>query len=270
LLQAFRCDVPVQILIRAAALFDIDENRTRVALHRLRTKGLIESRERGTYHVNPRSAVYAEAFGWRTALARLQPWDGHWIAVHTAPLPRADKTIARRRDRATRMVGLRELVPGLLVRPDNLQGGVEAARERLTALGLEEEAAIFRVDALGPHERVARGLWDSLLLDLRYREHLDRLNQLSDAFSTIAPEEAARQAWIVGGRAVLDIVLDPLLPEPLVDPALRDRFVSRMAAFDDQARETWGRVLGTELTLRQAPNACDTAPEAYPSDPAEL
>jgi phenylacetic acid degradation operon negative regulatory protein len=226
-----------------------------VALHRLRTKGLIESHERGTYRVNASSAVFAEAYGWRTVLKRLRPWDGRWIGVHTGPLPRADKTVARRRDRATRMGGLRELEPGLLLRPDNLLGGVDATRARLVALGLEPEAAVFRLDSLGPHERVARGMWDELDLDRRYREHTERLNRLAAGFSSMPPEEAARQAFIVGGRAVQDIVLDPLLPEPLVDPALREHFVRTMAALDDQARVTWGHVLGTELTLRQAPNA---------------
>ncbi|MEQ1566997.1 MAG: PaaX family transcriptional regulator C-terminal domain-containing protein [Myxococcota bacterium] len=255
LLQAFRCDVPVQILIRAASLFDIDENRTRVALHRLRAKGLIESHERGSYRVNPNSIVYVEAFGWRNALQRIRPWDGHWIGVHTAPLPRADKTIARRRDRATEMVGMRELAQGLLVRPDNLVGGVDAARTRLVTLGLEPEAVVFRLDSLGPHDEPARKLWDDLDLDRRYREHVARLDALSERFAAMTVDEAARQSFLIGGRAVQDIVLDPLLPEPLVDAALRDRFIRTMAAFDDRARDAWGRTLGTELTLRQAPNA---------------
>jgi phenylacetic acid degradation operon negative regulatory protein len=243
------------MLIRAAALFDIDENRTRVALHRLRTKGLIESHERGTYRVNPANPVSAEAWGWRSVLDRLRPWEGHWVGVHTAPLPRADKTVARRRDRATRMVGLRELVPGLLVRPDNLIGGVDATRERLVLLGLEPEAVVFRLDQLGPHEAAAAALWDDLALDRRYREHVERLAQLSDGFVHLPVEEIARQTFVIGGRAVQDIVLDPLLPEPLVDPRLREHFVSTMSAFDDRAREAWGTVLGTGLTLRQAPNS---------------
>lgn len=253
LLQAFASDVPVQILIRAAGLFEIDENRTRVALHRLRTKGLIDSHERGTYRVAGISAVNAEASGWRNALGRLRPWSGEWIGVHTAPLPRADKTVARRRDRATRIVGLRELQPGLLVRPDNLGGGVEATRRRLAALGLESEAAVFRLDSLGPLDAVARSLWDDLTLDARYREHIDRLEDVTVRLKSQSVDEAARQTFIVGGRAIQDIVMDPLLPEPLVDPGLRERFVRTMSTFDELGRETWSRALGTDLTLWQAP-----------------
>lgn len=268
LLQAFAVDVPVQILIRAAALFEIDENRTRVALHRLRTKGLIDSHERGTYRAAGISALNTEASTWRSALGRLRPWTGEWVGVHTAPLPRADKTVARRRDRATRIVGLRELQPGLLVRPDNLDGGVEATRRRLSALGLETEAAVFRLDSLGPLDAVARTLWNDLMLDRRYREHIAQLEQVSRVVRTLPTDEASRQLFIAGGRAIQDIVMDPLLPEPLVDPALRDRFVGTMALFDDLGRETWSRVLGTDLTLRQAPTVWGPGTQPVTNDPS--
>lgn len=254
LLNAFACDVPVQVLIHAATLFDIDENRTRVALHRLRSKGLVDSQLRGTYRITGDSAIVNETSAWRFALDRLVPWDGGWIGVHTAALPRADKTIARRRDRATDIVGLRELSTGLLVRPDNLAGGIDPIRDRLAALGVEPEAVVFRIDALGAkHEAQARSLWSGLRLDARYREHMERLAEVTALIPSLSVDEAARQTFIVGGRAVHDIVLDPLLPPPLVDPTLRERFVDAMQRFDDLGREMWSRVLQTELALRQAP-----------------
>lgn len=254
LLRAFACDVQVQMLIKAGGLFDIDENRTRVALHRLRAKGMIESRVRGTYCVSD-TAITSETQGWRTVLDRVMAWEGRWIGVHTGHLPRADKTVARRRDKATSMVGLRELEPGLLVRPDNLVGGVRHARARLAALGLEPEAVVTVLEDLGPHEVKACGLWDELRLDAQYREGIARIRQTTEALPTLPLEEAARQVFLVGGQAIHNIVLDPLLPAPLVDPDLRQRFVRAMMDFDDLGREVWGRVLETELTLRQAPAA---------------
>ncbi|MBX2800034.1 MAG: hypothetical protein KTR31_20310 [Myxococcales bacterium] len=271
LLQAFDCDVPVQVLIRAASLFEIDENRTRVALHRLRSKGLVLSRERGSYHIAPGApmsdpeveeevddggepTLRAPGRGtWQHVLERLLPWDGRWIAVHTAPLPRADKTIARRRDRATQLVGLRELQSGLLVRPHNLAGGIDGFRERLVDLGLEATAPVFDIGSLGPHDDVARTLWDGLHLDDRYRRHIDRLTRLTLQVRTMPVEEAARQAFVAGGEAVRDIVTDPLLPPPLVDPALREAFVETMTTFDDVGRDLWSRVLDTDLPLLMAP-----------------
>jgi phenylacetic acid degradation operon negative regulatory protein len=257
LLRAFACDVQVQLLIRAGALFDIDENRTRVALHRLRTKGLIESRVRGTYCVVD-TAIQSEHYGWRHALSRVTAWGGRWLGVHTGHLPRADKTIARRRDKATSLLGLRELAPGLLVRPDNLLGGVSAARARLHALGLEPEAPVMVLSDLGQHEQKAHTLWDDMRLNALYQDYIRQIQQITEAIPRWPVEEAARQVFVVGGRALHDIVLDPLLPAPLVDPDLRQRFVQSMIAFDDLARVVWSKALETELTLRQAPAA---APE---------
>lgn len=253
LLQAFRCDVPVQVLIRAANLFDIDENRTRVALHRLRSKGIVVSKERGTYHIAGVEAYNAQTASWQRVLDRLRPWEGTWIGVHTAHLPRADKTIARRRDRATALVGLRELQPSLLVRPENLAGGVDEVRVRLRDLGLEDDAPVFSVSNLGPHEPLARSLWDHLQLNARYRRHTDRLTRLTLTVRSLHPEEAARQAFTVGGEAVRDILFDPLLPAPLVDPAVREAFVETMSAFDHVGRELWSNVLDTDLPLQMAP-----------------
>lgn len=252
MLQAFACDVPVQVLLRAASVFEIDENRTRVALHRLRAAGHIESLERGTYRVVDDPT--APTVGWRRVLDALVPWEGRWIGVHTAHLPRGDKTVARRRDRATRRLGLRPLSDGLLVRPDNLAGGIEGLRARAVRLGLEPEALVFRVDQLLPDdESRARALWSDLALDRAYRAHTEALTRATIDVGRMPPAAGARLAFQLGGRAVADIAIDPLLPEGLVDPALREAFVETMLAFDDVARDVWSRLLETDLLLRTSP-----------------
>jgi phenylacetic acid degradation operon negative regulatory protein len=252
MLQAFACDVPVQVLLRAAAVFDIDENRTRVALHRLRAAGQVDSLERGAYRVVGEPA--AATAGWRRVLDALVPWEGRWIGVHTAHLPRGDKTVARRRDRATLRLGLRPLSEGLLVRPDNLQGGLGALRDRAARLGLEPDAPLFRMDQLLPEtEARARGLWADLHLDRTYRTHTAALTRATMELGRMEPAPAARLAFQLGGRAVADIVTDPLLPEGLVDPSLREAFVETMLAFDDVARDVWSKLLGTNLLLRTSP-----------------
>jgi phenylacetic acid degradation operon negative regulatory protein len=253
MLQAFACDVPVQVLLRAAAVFDIDENRTRVALHRLRSAGVVDSHERGTYRAVGDPAV-APSVGWRRVLDRLVPWEGRWAVVHTAHLPRGDKTVARRRDRATRLLGLRPLSEGLLVRPDNLLGGIEALRARLLQLGLEPDAPVFRADQLLPDDVArARRLWDDLGLDRVYRAHTEALTRATLELVRLPPANAARLAFQLGGKAVHDIVVDPLLPEGLVDPGLREAFVETMLAFDDVGRDVWSKLLGTDLLLRTSP-----------------
>jgi phenylacetic acid degradation operon negative regulatory protein len=257
MLQAFACDVPVQVLLRAAAVFDIDENRTRVALHRLRSAGLADSHERGTYRAFGVGEPGLDgSVGWRRVLERLVPWEGRWVGVHTAHLPRGDKTVARRRDRATRLVGLRELSPGLLVRPDNLVGGVATLRDRLVRLGLEADSPIFRIDELRPEDEArARSLWADLELDRTYRTQTEALTRATLELGRLPAPVGARVAFQLGGRAVHDIAVDPLLPEGLVDPGLREAFVETMLAFDDVGRDVWSRLLDTDLVLRSSPTS---------------
>ncbi len=251
ILQAFGSPVPVKTLIRAADLFDFDENRVRVALHRLRAKGLVVSEERGSYEVGPAArAVAKQVGGWRRQLDRLVPWQGAWMGAHTAHLPRADKTTARRRDRALSLLGFRELESGLAVRPDNLLGSVDDARERLVALGLETEAPVFRLDDLGRHNEPARALWHADGLDDRYRSHTRRLTEATLQLRSMTTRDGARMAFEVGDDAVRDIAADPLLPAPIVDPALRQRFLQTMLAFDDVSRGLWSEVLETNLLLQ--------------------
>jgi len=52
-------------------------------------------------------------------LQRVCEWNGAWIAVHSGPLGRSDRSASRARERALALVGLRELDRGLFLRPDN-------------------------------------------------------------------------------------------------------------------------------------------------------
>src|SRR5581483_5651485 len=98
----------------ACDLFGIRENAARVTLARLATSGLIENAGRGSYRLTPRASGFAsEIASWRDAEKRLRKWTGQYVAVHSGALPRADRSALRRRDRALRLLGLRELEAGL-------------------------------------------------------------------------------------------------------------------------------------------------------------
>src|SRR5262249_12440984 len=129
--------MPVRALVAAGELFAIRENSVRVALARLLAGGLIERDERGAYRLGPRAQGVSRQVGsWRDLDARLRPWDGGWIGVHTAGLRGAARSQLRRQRRALDWLGFRELCAGLALRPDNLADGVAGVRERLGALGL--------------------------------------------------------------------------------------------------------------------------------------
>src|SRR5580765_171872 len=143
--------MPVRALVAAGDLFAISENSVRVALARLLADGLIERDERGAYRLGPRAqTVSHQVASWRSLDARLRPWDGGWIGVHTAGLARASRSIVRRRVRALDWLGFRELRAGLSLRPDNLVEGVPGTRERLQALGLDPATPVFALRDVDP------------------------------------------------------------------------------------------------------------------------
>jgi len=234
--------MPVGALVEAAALFGIQENALRVALARLRAAGQVERDERGRYRLGTAAQpIDRRVTSWRRAAERVRPWDGGWLGVHTAGLaPRPSERQLRRRGRALRFLGFETLVPGLALRPDNLRGGVASVREELHALGLEAGALVFELGALDPAtEARARGLWDVAALCAGYRQSLADLAASERRLQVASEADAMVESFLLGGRVLRQLVLDPLLPEPVVPTAERDALVEAMRRYDRLGRACW-------------------------------
>jgi phenylacetic acid degradation operon negative regulatory protein len=140
------------------------------------------------------------------------------------------------------ILGFAELERGLHVRPDNLKGGVESVRERLYGLGLEREASVFLAGSFEPEvEARVRGLWDGKALTLSYQRTRAELEHWLARAPLLEPDVAARESFLLGGRAIRQIVYDPLLPAPLVDVDERRAFVDAMKEMDREGRRIWRR-----------------------------
>ena len=224
----------VRDAITAGQLFGIRESSVRVAMTRLSADGLIEARERGVYVLGPAARdLAAEVSRWRQGLKALRRWRGTWMAVYCGALGRSDRTALRQRERILSLAGFRELEPGLFVRPDNLAGGVSAMRERLAALGLPAAALVVGLSDLDePTRERALALWPVAQLNRDYRRSTDRLQQWLDNCHGLAPDEAAREAFVMGDAAIRQMVFDPLLPEALVDADARQAFFDTLLAYD--------------------------------------
>jgi phenylacetic acid degradation operon negative regulatory protein len=241
LLAADDATLSAREAIGACALFGIRENSVRVALARLSAAGMIEAAERGSYRLGPAAVGLAgEVASWRDAERRTREWRGDWVAVHLGKLPRGR---AHEHERALAMLGLRELDPGLYLRPDNLAGGVDAVRTRLSTLGVDERAAVFVIRDLDTaREARARRLWDGKRLNRLYRERraaLERWMTRADGFEL---DVAAREAYLHGNEAIRQLVFDPWLPAPLVDVDARRAFVDTAKHFDDFGHRIWRRL----------------------------
>ncbi|MGE5450213.1 MAG: PaaX family transcriptional regulator C-terminal domain-containing protein [Acidobacteriota bacterium] len=230
-------------LVAACALFKLTENNVRVALVRLQSEGWVIAEGRGHYRLGPASQDLAhEVASWRQLESRIREWDGHYIAVHCAGLGRSDRAALNRRQQALSLHGFAELDRGLFIRPDNLAGGMADIRTRLHRLGLEDSALVFRADqfdAIGTAR--VRALWNSQGLNQTYRDLTRTLDGWLASMSTLPPDRAAREAYLLGRPAIRQVVFDPLLPEGMVDIEARRACFEAVRRFDSSGRAIWWR-----------------------------
>lgn len=253
LLAADDGGLTTRAVVTAGQLMGLSENSLRVALARLSSQQLIETRARGEYQLGPAGKGLAvDVKRWRSGEARVVPWTGNWLAVHTAAINRSDRSALRLCERALPLLGLRELLPDLHVRPDNLSGGVEAARVRLHALGLPVEAAVMGLTRLEASlHRRAETLWDGKALSVAYRQQRKQLEQWLLGAPRLQPDVAAREAFVLGDAAIRSLVFDPLLPEPLVDVRERVALTDTVLRFDRIGHDCWRQLAEPQRTARR-------------------
>jgi len=236
-------ELSARVAIGAGSLFGISENNVRVALARLSSAGLIEASGRGTYRLTDSAEDLArEVANWRSAEDRVRAFHGAYVAVHSGPLGRTDRSALKRRARALSMLGFAELDRGFHLRPDNLDGGVEGIRTRLYALGLERNAPVFVAGSFSPEvEARVRSLWDGKALTASYKKLRAQLERWLAAADDLEPHVAARESFLLGSRAIRHVLYDPLLPPPFVDVDERRSFFAAVRVMDREGRKIWRR-----------------------------
>lgn len=244
--------VPVGALVRAAEILGVGENNMRVALARLRARGLVRSDERGLYRLGTEAeSVNRHVCSWRDIEERVSSWDGSWVGIE----PGAGAA-SRQSKLALRLLGFRPLTRTLGIRPNNLVGGVEAVRQRLASLGPEAAGPSFRLAELDDEiDRRARTLWDPRGLETGYRLTCKRLRDSEERLSTLSREAAMSESFQLGGEAVRQIVLDPLLPAPIADVVARRALVQAMRRYDRIGRRYWKGWAGKAAELERSPAA---------------
>jgi phenylacetic acid degradation operon negative regulatory protein len=232
--------MPVSALVAAARLFRIDQNALRVAIARLLGAGQIARDERGQYRLGEAAhAVDRRVLGWREA-EQTQRWAGGWWLVRAGALSPARSRERRQRERALSLLGFAELAPGFALRPDNLRVSLAELRSELRELGLEADALVAHLGELDPEsEARARGLWKREAFADSYRRSLAELEASEARLPGLPEERAMVESFLLGGRVIRELVLDPLLPEPLAPETERRALVAAMRRYDRAGRHAW-------------------------------
>lgn len=236
--------MPVSAIVAAGALFELSENRMRVAVARLLAAGHVARDDRGRYRLGDRAEpIDRRVRSWRRLEERTRRWNGGWTAVHLGPTA-AGRSRACRDGRALRLLGFETLVRGLAVRPDNLRGGADGVRGELTAVGLDPASLVFRAEALDAvAEARARGLWDAETLLEGYARSLREVEASERHLASLSEEEAMVESFLLGGRVIRQLVLDPLLPEAIAPAGPRRSLVAAMRRYDRAGRRCWAPFL---------------------------
>lgn len=253
-------DTPISAreAVVAGKLFEISENNIRVALVRLSAASLVEASGRGAYQLGAGGLDLArEVQSWRTAEERVrEAWDGSYVVVHGGLPARVDRAAVQRVNRAFHLLGFGELERGLHVRPDNLEGGVNTLMDRMRVLGLSSDCAVFVAHEFDvPTQSRVQSLWDSGALNASYRRTRDQLDSWLERSADLEPDVAARESFLLGRRAIRQVVFDPFLPHPLVDVALRREFMQAVQRFDHAGHVLWQRFFEFSLGASAAVTA---------------
>lgn len=247
----------VRVLVNLGELFGFSGNAMRVAVARLVRKGTVESDERGYYQLAPSASVLTEHVeSWRRGEKRVKAWKGDWLVVWLGR--GAARTERRYSLRALELLGFREGLEGLWVRPNNLTVANEVVWARLDALGLESDAEHFNGSDFDEQlsKRWRTKLYETKKLTKAYKESLTSLKRSSSKIDRMPLERALVETFLLGGAAIRVLATDPLLPEEILPRTDRAALTETMIRYDVLGRRLWNRIL--EEQLEAAPTHVST------------
>jgi phenylacetic acid degradation operon negative regulatory protein len=229
-------------IVQACALFGITPNAARVTLARLCAEGRLDRVGHGEYAISGAAeGVNRLVRSWPRLQSLERPWNGGWIFAHLErPAPAAGRAALAR---ALRMARFAPASPTLAVRPDNLRLDLSEHRDALGSFGLPVEFLVARaeLDDLALVTRWTAELWPVARLRAAHARMTERLERSLARLDRISFERALVETFRLGGEAIRDLVLDPLLPEVIMPGAERVRLADTMIAYDEAGRALWRR-----------------------------
>ncbi len=240
-----------RMVIATCELFGINANSARVTLARLCSEGLVDSKNRGFYQLGEKSMTLSnEASRWPYQIQRQRPWLGDYACVHTAHLTRSDRTQFVRRERALKLMGFTPLEAGLHIRPNNIDENINALETHLHTLGLERRAYVFTAQQFkkSDEDKIEK-YWKPAQLNQLYQDQTVELVNWLNKHDSFGLPQAARESYLLGNKAIRDLVFDPLLPAPLINEEVRARFFATVKEFNTVGQGIWQEFLSVESAM---------------------
>jgi phenylacetic acid degradation operon negative regulatory protein len=232
----------VAAIVEACALFGITPNAARVTLARLCADGRLERVGHGEYAISAAAGeINRLVRSWPRLDSLVRPWSGGWIFAHLQRVPAAFERAAGAR--ALRMARFAPASPTLAVRPDNLRIELREYRDALRNFGMPAPLLVARAE-LEDADLVARWireLWPAARLRAEHARMVERLERSLARLERIPFERALVETFRLGGEAIRQVVLDPLLPEAIMPGAERARLLDAMLAYDRAGKALWRR-----------------------------
>lgn len=221
----------------------------RVTAGRLVKEDLLSKTSRGVYTIGADGrALRDQASTWITTLDQVRDWNGGrsggWYCAHTGHLGKAIRRNVRGRQRALRLLGFRELVAGLWVRPDNLMHSAADMHKRLCQLGAEGGVVVSRAEELRQAGLVSPlTLWSGAELDAAYLRAIAVLEASEQRLQGQGLRAVTRESFVVGEHVIRQINTDPLLPADCVDTGARKAMVRAMMRYSQFCHPYWAEFL---------------------------
>lgn len=242
--------ISIKEMILAAKLFGLSENGIRVAVTRLASEGVIVAAERGVYQLSDQSHEWANVMLNRSAkgLKETKEWSQHYLCVFTGMLGRVDRTALKRRERALKHFGFRELEQGVFIRPDNLVFTLEEILTQMKSVGLEPKAKMCYISSFDQvTETKIKALWSTETLNKNYEKYSHIIQHWLTRLPALGLEDAARESLLLGRQTISLLMNDPLLPETFVNVEARNQFAHDVKKLDEVGQLLWQQL--HELTF---------------------
>jgi len=245
--------VPIKTLAQVGELFGFSSNTIRVNVARLLRAGILESDERGFYHIrsheNPLSLLVDK---WHLGERRRKFWKQDWL-VCLLPDKRNQKG-QNNSQKALSLLGFKRATGAMWVRPNNLHLDRGECTKLLEQLGLMEGATLFVASDFESTllEQWSKYLWPIDDLQRKYQELGEKLRYSKQRIKKLPIDQAVVETFIVGSEAVNLLVIDPLLPDEMMAAEHREVLTQEMEAYDVLGKSVWNEKFG-ELDMGLSP-----------------